>query len=221
MGTTILINQKIEPINTQQQFEQAKEKLKMMVKNHSVACLDGYTMLSSTEKPVTVKKIPIYSYWLSLVLLSTDQMQIIVKTHFNFKTLEQLLKKAFKKNDFQVSFTFAQGYINEFSNLLGTKVKNSLNDNGILTGMSLPMMTRGFDNYFFEEYFKTYRENPDQSQNYDHFHFSEIWGLEVLEADFYVSMEVDVLSAELFERLSTIDFTADEKEQESSVLEFL
>ena len=199
------------------------EALIKMIQYHAKKCLEGYIFTSVSEIEVKDKGIPIYGFWLSFVLLATDHMNIVLKTHFDYSSVQPILKKIFRSEDADISQQMAESFINEYSNLFGTKVKNTLFDIGISTGMSLPVLTRGFDNYLFEEYFKSTGGDSSRQQRNQLYQYCMVWGYETEETKIYCSVEIDIMSQPAFEKLKPLIGWDPKKNTDSMVnnMEFL
>lgn len=181
-----------------------KKALLKMIRYHSKHCLEGYIFSAVDEQNADYREIPIYAFWLSFVLLATDHMNIILKTHFNFSSIQPILKKIFSEEDEKITQQMAESFMNEYSNLFGTKVKNTLFDIGVPTGMSLPVLTRGFDNYLFEEYFRSAKNLSSGSQNADLFQYTDVWRYQTDQTTIHCSVEIDILSMPAFDKLKQL-----------------
>ncbi len=205
--------------------QKVKAGLTEMIRYHSKACLESHILMPTHEKELTANThdIPVYGFWLTLVLLSTESMHIILKTHFNFSTLKPILNKIFANQSIEITMEIGESFMNEFSNLYGTKIRNELNNIGVPTGMSLPLLTRGFDNFFFEENFRILRNQSENAVNSDHHHLSGAWSFSTGPTHFFYTVEIDIMSAKTFENLSQfIEWSPKDLENMgTSQLEFL
>lgn len=184
-----------------------KDALLRMIRYHSKKCIEGYIFAEVEEEETQVREIPIYGFWLSFVLLATDYMNIILKTHFDLSSIHPILKKIFNAKDIETSQQMAESFMNEYSNLFGTKVKNSIYEIGIPAGMSLPVLTRGFDNYLFEEYFKSSAKTSKTgttSIKRESYQYSQVWKFTIDESNIFCSVEIDIMSLPAFEKLKPL-----------------
>ena len=200
----------VEPLKKEldkQALLQIKDALLRMIRFHSKKCLEGYIFAEVEEEETAIREIPIYGFWLSFVLLATDYMNIILKTHFDFSSILPILKKIFNTKDFEISQQMAESFMNEYSNLFGTKIKNSIYEIGIPAGMSLPVLTRGFDNYLFEEYFKSSANvsNVESvNKKREKYQYSQVWKFTTDETTIFCSVEIDIMSQAAFEKLEPL-----------------
>ncbi len=177
-----------------------------MMQYHSKLCLENHLGIKPHEKalPINHHEIPVYGFWLTLVLLSTENMHIILKTHFNFSTLRPILVKIFSNQEIDITMDMAESFMNEFSNLYGTKIRNELTSIGIPTGMSLPLLTRGFDNFFFEENFRVLKRQSENAINSDHYHLSGAWQFMTGVANIAFTVEIDIMSSKTYASLGKL-----------------
>ncbi|NRA44633.1 MAG: hypothetical protein HRU09_06710 [Oligoflexales bacterium] len=200
----------VEPLKKEldkQTLMKIKDALLRMIRYHSKKCLEGYIFTEVEEEETAVREIPIYGFWLSFVLLATDYMNIILKTHFDFSSILPILKKIFNTKDIEISQQMAESFMNEYSNLFGTKIKNSIYEIGIPAGMSLPVLTRGFDNYLFEEYFKSSANISNagsSNKKRETYQYSKVWKFTTDETTIFCSVEIDIMSLLAFEKLEPL-----------------
>ena len=181
-----------------------EKKLLKIIKYYSRTSLENFISTTVEVKMTKERRIPIYGFWLSFVMLSTEHMNIILKTHFDSLSLIPFIKKMMAiDQDSGIHHVMIESFINEYSNLFGTKVKNTLYDFGVPIGMSLPVLTRGFDNYLLEEIIE------DDSPSYkiatkEKVLLNYIWEFEFRHRNIYCSAEIEMLSSRAYESLKSI-----------------
>lgn len=92
----------------------------------------------------------VYSHWMSLILIAGPAIKIVFKVHFQSKAAWSLAAPAFGLSIDNLSVEKSCDFMREFCNLAGGKIKLALSNSNIETGISLPMLTRGFDDLFLE-----------------------------------------------------------------------
>jgi hypothetical protein len=79
------------------------------------------------------------SFWVAMILVAGEGLVITFKTHFASKQASAFIP------EMQKDSTAAPDFIKEFCNLTAGAVKIGLGQNKIKTGISLPILARGFD----------------------------------------------------------------------------
>lgn len=88
---------------------------------------------------------PVKSHWMTLVLISSSSLSVTFKAHF--KSRVALSMAAASRGESADSLTIGQGldFFKEFCNMIAGGLKHSLSSAGVAVGISLPVMTRGYD----------------------------------------------------------------------------
>ncbi len=81
------------------------------------------------------------------ILIGNADLRMIFKIHFDYKNGEQLCRR-YLRND-QISERKIDDFFLENCNLIAGKTKQFLIDNNLNVGISIPVLTRGFDELFF------------------------------------------------------------------------
>lgn len=147
----------------------------------------------------------VYFPWMSMVLLASRSIRITLRVHFAQEGLKNWTAKAFRKSTEDLSESEIKDFAKEMANLFGGRVKAKLETEKIEIGMSLPMLTRGFEDLFFSA-----------ANNRDRFIFS--WLIEDRPQWVAISLVVDVMDQALLNREWT---HVEEQEQDSGDVELL
>lgn len=91
----------------------------------------------------------VFAAWRSLILVSGPQLRITLKVYFRLATAQALAAPVFRTDPKGVHKDQAIDFIREYCNLTAGGIKLALSDLGFQTGISLPIVTRGFDEIFF------------------------------------------------------------------------
>ncbi len=88
---------------------------------------------------------PVKSHWMTLILISSSSLSVTFKAHF--KSREALRMAAASRAENVDTLTIGQGldFFKEFCNMIAGGLKHSLSSAGVPVGISLPVMTRGYD----------------------------------------------------------------------------
>jgi hypothetical protein len=111
------------------------------------------------------------SQWLSIIFVKNDQLRFSFKTRFVTDDVRQFAAHAYgeKLESKDLNKRKVDEFIKEFCNLMGGGIKEHFERNGLSTKISLPLLTRGQDNVFF---------NPDPPDHYEEL-FLDSWELKL------------------------------------------
>jgi hypothetical protein len=133
--------------------EDVRSKLKDIVrsatKNRLNSCTRSHFKIELSE--VSNPDDFVYGYWMSFILLSGKDLQITVKCHFFSDEAGHLAAVALKRQLEQISQPNIQDFMREYCNLVAGEIKASLWGSKVTIGLSLPLITRGFDEVIFSD----------------------------------------------------------------------
>lgn len=89
----------------------------------------------------------VHGNWMSLILISGTSLRITLRVHFNLKDIRSILKQTLDIED--AADRQSLDFVKEFCNLTAGFIKQVLEDNNLEGGISLPIVTRGFDELFY------------------------------------------------------------------------
>ena len=93
----------------------------------------------------------LYGQWMSIILLSGPSLQATLKLHYYNSSAKHITATALGIDDHNVKDTMLMDHMKELTNLFAGEVKAQLFHNDILVGISLPLITRGFDEVLFSD----------------------------------------------------------------------
>ncbi len=93
--------------------------------------------------------LQVISHWMSLILVSGPALKITFKAHFKNKVARLLAAPVYSKEPDALTEEQGLDFMREFCNLTAGSIKKALLNHNIKTGVSLPVVTRGFDELFF------------------------------------------------------------------------
>jgi len=93
----------------------------------------------------------LFGHWMSLILVSGSAIRIILKVHFDTGTARRMLANKLKRKFEDIDDRMAMDHMREMCNLMAGSLKAALTDAGIITGISIPLVTSGFDEAVFSD----------------------------------------------------------------------
>ncbi|MBF0312782.1 MAG: hypothetical protein HQK52_05160 [Oligoflexia bacterium] len=122
----------------------------LMVKDTSVSRFKTHMKIDEIQVsiPANCDANVIRSFHTVIILISGDDIKMTFKSHFDSELAGYLCAKALKKES--VSWDKAIDFMKEYSNVVAGKIKKFFMDQEVIVGLSLPIVTRGFDEIFFE-----------------------------------------------------------------------
>ncbi|MDD9950038.1 MAG: hypothetical protein OXT67_00590 [Zetaproteobacteria bacterium] len=150
----------------------------------------------------------ILGHWLSMILISGRRIKITFKVHFNTaQGQEIILKKVPVARPQKIEKHFIFDRLKEFCNLTAGSIKECLGAENSKTGLSLPVITRGFDEViFFDSAHKSGKGK-----------IRDVWALRASDFAVHCSSEIQVLD---WNALQDIRFIRRDSDQQGD-LEFL
>lgn len=123
--------------------------VKEMIREVAVSRLGSLTGRSDIQIEAAESSGAVFAPWMTLILVTGPQIRISLKIHFKSKVARALAAPLFRSSSDKISIDQGIDFIREFSNLTAGGLKKTLAEKGYATGISLPIVTRGFDEVFF------------------------------------------------------------------------
>ena len=140
----------------------------------------------------------LYGHWMSLILVSGSAIRVILKVHFDTGTGRLILANKLKKRIEDIDDRIAMDHMREMCNLMAGSLKGAFNSAGIITGISIPLVTSGFDEAVF-------------SDKIDPRKIHDVWRISWAEGEVVCSSVSDILAWNDFSELKVeIEQSADE-----------
>ncbi len=111
--------------------------------------ISGVEEIKILEEPMSTRLI--FAHWKSSILLSGHAIQLQFKTYFNSRNTSSLISQKFKKSEQDVSVMIIKDFFREFCNVTAGGLKSFFLAHNVKTGISLPLVTRSFDDILEEE----------------------------------------------------------------------
>ncbi len=125
-------------------------KLKALIRNISWSRIAQRGKPEDFEIKELLTKPAVYSHWMAIILVSGTKATITFKVHFKTKNAKRLAAPSYGLAPEALARAQAIDYMREFCNLTGGGIKLSL-QSLVDLHLSLPIVTRGFDEIFFAE----------------------------------------------------------------------
>jgi CheY-specific phosphatase CheX len=150
----------------------------------------------------------VHGNWMGLILVSGRDLRITFKVHFNLREVRMILGNMLGKSHDQISETLALDFAKEFCNLTAGNLKQVFEEqeDPINTGISLPIVTRGFDDLFYQ--------SASEGET------SELWKISVAGVELYCTPHVHVFDQA---KLANLKYTQsdDAADEDDGEIDFL
>lgn len=130
----------------------------------------------------------VQNHSLAMVLIASSGLRVMFKTHFNAHAMSFSASQVFKKPPEQLNDSQVADFVKEFCNLVAGAIKQELELHTLQTGISLPLVTRGFDELFF---------TPADGVRV----FTDLWALNAHKARVNCATHIEILDPRVFERM--------------------
>jgi CheY-specific phosphatase CheX len=131
------------------------ESLKNLCRDMAASRLKSHAYIDEVkiEQVNTELKLDSVGQWLSLIFVSAHAVKINFRAHFQFKEAKQLALSAYGlKEDDDIDLLKVEDFVKEYCNLTAGAIKQKLEESGLQSLISLPLLTRGSDDVFFESH---------------------------------------------------------------------
>ncbi len=125
------------------------QQLIRLVKGISLSRLKILSNRSEILSADIVKESLVYGHWMALILASGRDLRLTLKIHYMTKVAKFFAAKAYSTAATELSQLRAMDFCRELCNLSGGNLKVLLAQNNVKVGVSLPVVTRGFDDLYY------------------------------------------------------------------------
>lgn len=152
----------------------------------------------------------VFGHRLGLILIADGgNWNMIFKTYFNRQAVLGIAENIFKNMKIKNEERQVLDYMREFCNLTGGAIRTAFEDKEIIAGMSLPVMTRGYDEVFSSG-------SSSRSENVQR----DVWKLKTSSGEIYCSISLTINEKKILTKLSKIE-APQETTADDGDLEFL
>lgn len=182
--------------------------VRMMAQVGTMTALqDGLRLDAIDPIEANIATDPVYGHWMAVILVMTPAFHATLKFFSASPALQVALARTLRRDISEVPLSLVHDFLRELSNTSAGHLKRSLEHSGQESGVSLPLVSRGFDNLFVE---------PTQNRE----SFSDKWAYSFDNGGLMVcSIEVGVLDNRA---LAKVEWTPEQTEQNAGgEMEFL
>lgn len=123
--------------------------LKDLVRKTSVSRMKALSKRPDVEIQEINEDRDILAHWMTLIFIAGPSLRITFKTQFSNVMAQCFAEGTYDLKKDQIDDFKSQDFVREYCNMVGGYVKNSLVQQKLVLGISLPLNTRGYDNLFF------------------------------------------------------------------------
>lgn len=107
-----------------------------------------------TEPNLTIEsqsREPGQQHSMAMILVAGTGFRVVFRVHFNRRSISPWAEKIYKQDKQELNTSQVSSFAKEYCNLTGGAIKQELGLHGLDSGISLPLLTRGFDEIFFDQ----------------------------------------------------------------------
>lgn len=123
------------------------EVLKLTMRELSRSSLASHSATTDLVVEALTNPLPVYAHWMALMMVAGKDIRVTLKSHFTTSDVQKMAAKIY--NSSKIEAEKVESFVKEFCNLTLGGFKVFLEQNNLVVGTSLPLITRGFDNVFF------------------------------------------------------------------------
>jgi CheY-specific phosphatase CheX len=129
-----------------------EEKIVDLVKKSAQKRMQSHSGLNDIEisKMDDSYNRQVHANWMALILISGNDVRVTFKAHFNISELRLVMIDSMGMSSDEVSDALVLDYMKEYCNLTAGLIKQVFEENDVSVGISLPVVTRGFDEIFYK-----------------------------------------------------------------------
>lgn len=127
------------------------DKIVKLIRNVSLVRLKQQSRVTDFEVKEIVEINPVLAHWMVIILVAGPSAKITFKSHFKTESAKALASAAFQRSAAEITQEQALDFMREFCNLAAGGIKASLSSYHFKLAISLPVVTRGFDEIFFTD----------------------------------------------------------------------
>ncbi|MCM2281410.1 MAG: hypothetical protein NDI61_06135 [Bdellovibrionaceae bacterium] len=189
------------------QIQAAFENFKNVLRTVTAKSLKDHSQMTDVEVgEVSGRSTCVYGHSMALILVAGGGIRLTFKAHYNRFDIEKIGANVLKYAKGKPIDRQVNDYMREYCNLSGGALKAALTGAGVGAGMSLPLVTRGFD-----EVFVLAEDSMVKQMSY-------VWQLRSQGCTIHCGVDVVIDREEVFPILEKLSVSAEEKDSD---LEFL
>ena len=127
------------------------DKLLKLIRNVSLVRIKQHSRVQQVDVKEIVEINPVLAHWMVIILIAGPSAKITFKSHFKTVSARGLASAAYQRAPEEIAAEQAIDFMREFCNLAAGGIKASLSSYQFKLAISLPVVTRGFDEIFFTD----------------------------------------------------------------------
>lgn len=141
-----------EALNSVVDAQVVQDRLKQVIRGR----IENTIVRASALKNHSVVEVAnpddfLFGHWMSLILVSGSAIRVILKLSFDTATARIILANKLNKKFEDIDERIAMDQMREMCNLMAGSLKAAFTEAGIITGISIPLITSGFDEAVFSD----------------------------------------------------------------------
>ncbi len=166
------------------------QNLKTIIRNLSVSRLSLTTPVPGLKlEEASFPQDLVHGAMMSIVLVAGGTFRLAFKSHFTSRSIRHLMNTTLGVPSSQINETQLKDYMREYSNLVAGGIKATFNTFGVASGISLPLVTDGFDEVLY-----TAGQKPEVIQ--------DLWELSWAGGNVICGSSIEILDQDQFGKLS-------------------
>lgn len=125
------------------------EEVAKIVRDSSKSRLESFLNVKDLHLEDVDRSELIYQPWMVLILMSGPLMRVTLKVHFKIEDAKILVSSLYGSKASEIKTEQGLDFVREVCNLVAGSVKMGLAERGVNVELSLPVSTRGWEEYFF------------------------------------------------------------------------
>lgn len=166
-------------------FKKMTGKVKDVSLNRLVHLVGGDTP-ESNDLDMQVK-YEVKSHFMAMIILSNNDIQIYFTTYFNSDSPCKIVAKSYAMESSKVTQKEINGFAKEYCNMVGGYIRNHFYTRGLKLNISIPWVTRAFDEIFFD-----LREKNNTSFDF--------WKLKLYDEEIILSSKINLLNLDVVKK---------------------
>ena len=124
-----------------------QEIIKKLIRDKSLLALSDLSKKTDIRIEESMLLSPVLAHWMTLISIGGPQVHLTIKIQFSTAMARSFVQNGQNQ---AVPDSLSKDLIRELCNVIAGYVKQALADNQVLVMISLPLLSRGFDNFFLQ-----------------------------------------------------------------------
>ena len=133
------------------QHSKALQQINALVRSKSRLALTAMTRSNEVAIQEIISTEKVMGHWMALISVTGEQLHLTLNVQFSIAAARSLVNFSSQSGHQEISNSHSKDFIREFCNVTAGFIKSALGENKVVVGISLPLLCRGFDEFFFEQ----------------------------------------------------------------------